>query len=484
MPESAGPMNPTPAWLDGVARRARRLRDRLGPRWVVAVSGGGDSVALLRALHGAAAGAGLDLSVAHLDHGTRGDAAAEDARFVAGLAADLGLPADLGRWGPTRRGHFEADARRARYAWLVEVARGRGASVVAAGHTRDDQAETVLHRILRGTGPRGLAGIPGLRRLDEGVTLARPLLDVGRDGLRAYLVGLGQGWSEDASNLDRARSRARLRHDLLPALAREFNPAVAEALARLGGLTRAAVAAMDAYVEAIARGAARPADGGRRALDRSALVGLSPYLRAEVLRSVWRAAGWPESAMDARRWRRLAALVARGEGRSDVGAGVGLELTAGLVVLSRPVGAGIVIGTEPTPDPVPLPIPGSAGWRGGRVVATLGGDPPGAAVAVADRLDLDRIALPLVVDAPRPGDRFDPLGLDGRTMPLADFLRGRKVPRADRPRVPLVRDAIGIVWVVGHRLGHRARLTEGTRAVVGLGWIEGESSADDADERR
>src|SRR5947209_20402966 len=115
-----------PSWLERVERRLARWRDGgHGTAWVVAVSGGSDSVGLIRALHALAPGLGLRLSLAHLDHGARGEAARADAAFVADLADALGLPFDLGHWRPGRPGHFEADARRARYAWLAEVARDR-----------------------------------------------------------------------------------------------------------------------------------------------------------------------------------------------------------------------------------------------------------------------------------------------------------------------------------------------------------------------
>ena len=136
---------------------------------------------LLRVLCQVAEPLGLTLSVAHLDHGVRGEAARADAAFVAELAESLGLPLDLGQWQPGRAGHFESDARRARYDWLAQVARARGAGVVAVGHTRDDQAETILHRILRGTGPRGLVGHPGAAnpgdrtQTDAGPAVARSL---------------------------------------------------------------------------------------------------------------------------------------------------------------------------------------------------------------------------------------------------------------------------------------------------------------------
>ena len=174
--------------------------------------------------------------MAHLDHGVRGEASRADAEFVAELAWTLGLPFDLGQWRPTRAKHFEADARRARYAWLTEIARSRQATTVAVGHNRDDQAETILHRIVRGTGPSGLAGIPASRRLTEDppISLIRPLLTASREQVRGYLAGLGQPYREDRSNTDLAQTRARIRHDLLPKLASEYNPKVAETLVRLG----------------------------------------------------------------------------------------------------------------------------------------------------------------------------------------------------------------------------------------------------------
>ena len=224
--------------------RSAVLRAR-GGGVVVAVSGGGDSVGLLRLLNELRDACFLRLSVAHLDHGTRGDAGRADAAFVAELAGSLGLMFDPGHWSPSREGHFEADARAARYAWLVEVAKRRDAAFVAVGHTRDDQAETILHRILRGTGPKGLSGMPRKRALGDGVSLIRPLLDVSRDEVaRFYLAAIGQPFREDATNADLGRTRSRIRHDLLPKLAAEYNPKVAEA-----------------------QGASRPADEGVAGLE-------------------------------------------------------------------------------------------------------------------------------------------------------------------------------------------------------------------------
>ncbi len=254
--------------------------------WVVAVSGGGDSVGLLRVLHQLAPSAGLRLSVAHLDHGVRGEAARADAAFVAELAASLGLPFDLGHWEPSRPGHFESDARRARYDWLAEIARSREAGVVAVGHTRDDQAETILHRILRGTGPRGLAGIPARRPLvaEPKIQLARPLLEVSRQEIRDYLQGLGQPCREDASNADLTRTRARIRHDLLPRLAAEYNPKVADAIVRLGKLAEASRRAIEGDVRELAASVVITRNSECLVLKPPVLRSFPAFLRAEVLR--------------------------------------------------------------------------------------------------------------------------------------------------------------------------------------------------------
>jgi tRNA(Ile)-lysidine synthase len=462
-------MDRPPAWLGRVGRvLTRRCGGGPGDVWVVAVSGGSDSVGLLRALHALAPGPGLRLSVAHLDHGARGEAARGDAAFVADLAAALGLPFDLGRWRPGRAGHFEADARRARYAWLIEVARARGASAVAVGHTRDDQAETILHRIVRGTGLRGLAGIPLRRPLAEGLSLVRPILDVTRDEVRDYLATLGQPYRDDASNADTRRTRARIRHDLLPRLAREYNPRVADALVRLGALAGAADLGLEESLIALEREATRGgcagADPDCVVLDRRVLRRSSRFLRAELLRRVWRGAGWPEAGMDARRWRRLAALAKGSRVRASVGGGIEVTTDPSTMVLRR---VGVPAG--PTPGAaVPLDLPGVVPWGSGRVVATLDADAPHD-----ETIDLDQLHAPVWVRAPVAGDRFEPLGMGGRSTPLNDFFRGRHVPRDRRAGVPLVCDTLGIVWVVGHRIAHRVRRTDATRRTLGLRFVPG-----------
>jgi tRNA(Ile)-lysidine synthase len=455
-----------PSWLASVERIITRWRagaGGLGASWVVAVSGGSDSVGLLRVLHTLAPRLGLSLSVAHLDHRVRGDAARADAAFVAELAATLGLPFDLGHWQPDRPGHFEADARRARYAWLAEVAGARGANGIAVGHTRDDQAETILHRIVRGTGLRGLAGIPPRRRLAEGLTLVRPLLNVSREEIRAYLRALGQSYREDTSNADVSRTRARIRHDLLPRLAQEYNPRVVEALVRLGALAGVAGRQLDASLSELERAVLVSANSKQVILKGPVFRRAPEWLHAEVLRRFWRRAGWPEAGMNAARWQQMARLAREEGSRASVGGGVELATDSLFVVLVR-----VRVEAPAAPvaaTPLSLPVPGDVEvpWAGVRIIATLD-----SAAPRDETLDLDALVLPLLVRAPVAGDRFEPLGMGGQSTPLNDFFRSRRVRRAQRASVPLVCDQRGIVWVVGHRIAHRVRRTDATRRTLDL----------------
>ncbi len=463
------------SWVERVGKSLGRWR---GQGIVVAVSGGSDSVGLLRLLRDRAEELELRLSVAHLDHGVRGEAARADARFVAGLAHALDLPIDLGEWSPSRSGHFESDARRARYDWLARVALDRGAALVAVGHTRDDQAETILQRVIRGTGLRGLAGMPSRRLLAEGVTLIRPLLTVSRHEVRAYLDAMGQSWHVDASNADLSRTRARIRHDLLPKLADEYNPKVADALIRLGWLAGTEYQALGRWLSRLARRASRSGPDGSLLFLARWLRPLPPTLRAELFRMAWRSAGWPEGLMGINRWLRASSLIDRDRGRLDLGGGIVAVREGRWLRIVRPVPT--AKPPSATPEPASLPLPGTVDWPGGRIVATLDLEED-----CDETIDLDRLAPwassesgpSLRVRAPVHGDRFQPLGMHGRGMALNDFFRGRRVAWPDRPNVPLVCDRLGIVWVVGHRIADRVRLTGPTQRRLALRWEPDPSGA-------
>ena len=231
-----------------------------GERLVVAVSGGPDSTALLSVLQALREELRLDLHVAHLNHGLR-PGAAGDAAAVARMAEAMGYPyhgatEDVTAAATRERRSLEDAGREARYRFLAGVAQEIEAQVIATGHTRDDQAETVLMRLLRGSGPRGLAGIPPVRRHD-GLRVIRPLIDTSRDEIAAYLARQRLDARDDASNRDPAILRNRVRLVLLPIL-EGYNPDVRRALARLAEVTRDDADALDALsapqVNAVLRG--------------------------------------------------------------------------------------------------------------------------------------------------------------------------------------------------------------------------------------
>jgi tRNA(Ile)-lysidine synthase len=314
-----------------IVRRVREFlaahRPPPGPI-VVAVSGGPDSVALLRALCEVRPGG---IAVAHLNHGLRGPDSDSDAAFVEGLVrrlTDDGQP--IVSTNVVRREvateaageNMEAAARRIRYEWLASAARDIGAGWVVTGHTADDQAETVLFQLLRGTGLDGLAGIAPRRSLADGVELVRPILNVTRSEVLAHLQQLGQDYRQDATNADTTRTRSRIRHDLLPLLAKNFNPRVVDVLGRL------AVQAADwrrdqaAVVEELLQTAERPRAGELLVFDSSMLAAAPRRRRRTLWRLVWTREGWSRLGMGFREWDRLAALCRGGPTAIDLPGGL------------------------------------------------------------------------------------------------------------------------------------------------------------------
>lgn len=274
-----------------------------GARLLVAVSGGVDSTVLLDALHGLQARCpGLRLAVGHVHHGLRGEAADGDAAAVEAAARARGLPFGCARVDPRRRvaealssrsrPTLQEAARRLRYEALWPMARQLLAAgpgnpddppLVATAHTASDQAETVLLRLLRGCGPSGLSGIPP-RSADGRVV--RPLLSVDRATVEAYARARGLAWRDDASNGDRHYARNRLRHDWLPALAREFNPQLLNTLAHLAESHRRDADWIDALVAAEASRRFRPEPPGL-AVEASGWAELAPALAWRLLRRAW-----------------------------------------------------------------------------------------------------------------------------------------------------------------------------------------------------
>lgn len=281
-------------------------------RLFVAVSGGADSVALLVAAHQL----GLNPTAVHLNHGLRGDESEADEGFVRELADRLGIECVAERI-EVSGGNLEAAARAERYTALARIAAGGQA---LTGHTADDQAETVLHRLIRGSGLGGLAGIQPRLRLGDAI-VGRPWLRVRRQALREFLSERGVGWREDSSNRDPRFTRNRVRAELLPLLS-TFNPRIVEQLGRLAEQARdyrrherRRVRADLDRVELPRAGVLCVFHVGRLAtLSRDRLRSLWPYL--------WRREGWPAVALGFRDWDRLAGLCVGESSAVDVAGGV------------------------------------------------------------------------------------------------------------------------------------------------------------------
>jgi len=280
---------------------------------LLAVSGGADSVAMLRAMV-AISREPKRLAVAHLNHGLRGRESDVDERFVRDLCEGLSIRCETARAAVDRlaanRGDgLEEAAREARYVFLRETAERLGTRYVVTAHTADDQAETILHRIIRGSGVGGLRGIPRTRLLSPAVTLIRPMLGLRRRELVAYLSDLDQSFRTDPSNRDTQFTRNRIRHDLLPQLAEQYNPNVVDALLRLGVLSGEVQSFVDTHVAELSEACVTFADPTQVRIDTRPLRDLPPYIIRELLISVWREQSWPMQSMGQAQWELLSEMV-------------------------------------------------------------------------------------------------------------------------------------------------------------------------------
>jgi tRNA(Ile)-lysidine synthase len=452
--------------LEAVRRTIRRhdlaARDT---RVVIALSGGGDSVALAHVLRELDGSGELSVAgIAHFNHQLR-DAADRDEAFCQALAAEHGWPFLAGREDVRARAagehrSIEDAARTARHEFFARARAHFSADVVAVGHTRDDQAETFLLRLLRGAGPRGLSAMH-----PRSGDVIRPLLDCRRAELRAWLETLGLAYLNDETNADVAIPRNRVRAELLPLLEARFNPSIVDALASQAELAR---------------------DDWNWMLDEVRSKKLEARSTAELLAApralrrlaLWRAmteAAGGRTVSLAHVEAVLELLESPSLGGSIDAPGHVVERVGDRVVLR----SGRSDGAHPEPDPFryPLSIPGEvtlpehglvvsahrAGVPGAQALGVVGAMPRNRATAV---IAADGWAAPLAVRNRRPGDRFRPFGLNGQKK-LQDFLVDRKVARADRDRVPLVVDENDrILWVAGHEIDEAFRVTEASRAVI------------------
>jgi tRNA(Ile)-lysidine synthase len=277
-------------------------------------------VALARALRELQPALGLEpLIVAHLNHQLRAEESDTDESFVADLVEALrefgpgsvrlaSHSVDVRSQARQANDNLEKVAREARYGWLGQIARQQGARWIATGHTANDQAETILHRLLRGSGLKGLRGIAENRPLTHGLRVIRPMLEVARSEVMKYLQALGQDFRQDSSNFDRRLTRNRIRHELLPYLERGYSGNIVAVLCRLAKQAEARYARVKGNAEILLASAERPRAGEMLVFDRHQLSQAPRALVREAFRLVWEREGWPLARMGFQEWDRLAAV--------------------------------------------------------------------------------------------------------------------------------------------------------------------------------
>jgi tRNA(Ile)-lysidine synthase len=459
-----------------------------GGRVLVALSGGPDSVALtllLRELE--QLGSFTVAGVAHLNHWVRADADADEA-FCRNLAAQLGIEfrserVDVPALAKAEGRSLEDAGRRARYAFFERVRAELRADLIATGHTRNDQAETFLLRLIRGAGPRGLGGIYPV----TGVVI-RPLIDVRREGVLEWLASRNQPYCGDVTNADVGIPRNRVRHELLPLLERRFSPGIVEVLAREADIARAD----HDYLEKLAIESANlivlrnsggertplsslpsPADIVAVELDAAGVAAL-PHAVAARLARLALAVLAPDRFVSSEHVEAVVSL-ASGEGVSVSLPGQQASRRGPVVVLEPALARSGARPFRPFENSfaVSLSIPGevvlaSQGWAISAHLETgrqLGLSPgPGALSA---EVQAGTLAGPLGVRSRRPGDWLRPAGLGGRRKKLQDLLVDRRIPRETRDFLPLVVDGQGrIVWVVGLAVAEDFRVTEPSQGVI------------------
>lgn len=437
-----------------------------GAKVIVAVSGGPDSMALLSALCQLRSSYDLTLIVAHVNHQLRGEEAYRDAAFVEQQAVRLGLSfhetrVDVKAFQHTSGLSPQHAARQLRYGFFLSLQQALGATYIALGHTADDQAETLLVRLLRGGGPAALAGIPAVR-----LPFIRPLIATYRRTILDYLQAESIPWVYDSSNAHRAYLRNRVRLDLLPIL-QQYNPQVSRRLNALADMLRADNDALERQTDVLAEQAVQWGAAKRMMLQ------LRPYRVAPV-------------AIQRRLLRRLIDMFLTTPAMANFQHIEGLRqfIVEGAVGKRCSLPGGLLaehhqeslLLWSPRKLPAPsltliFPVPGQVDLPALelRLVADVI-DRNGSHLEMGPEwvyTDLERLRLPLKVRFPQPGDRFYPLGAPGRKK-LQDFFIDSKIPRAERSLIPLLVSGTDIVWVVGRRIAEPFKVRLETRRILRL----------------
>lgn len=433
---------------------------------LVGLSGGPDSVALLRLLLGESAAASLSLTAAHVNYGLRGKDSQEDEQFCRELCDELGVQLDvLPVEMDSRRGNLQQEARDIRLDYFHEVCRERRCDYIALGHNRDDNVETIVMNLARGSGTFGLGGMNRV-----GGRIIRPLLDCSREEINDYLRSNDFEFRVDKTNLGGKYLRNRVRNELLPLMRRVFDDSVDRSIHRAGAIFIEHESFLRELGDAKLDNISSRTAFGKIVLDLTHFRQYHPLIKRVLIALCFERVSGSLTGLDYAAVERVLTAIERGAGKADLKYDVVAEVIGDRLYF---------FGSCPEVQSVDVEVPGDTSLTVHGLTLTseiLTGTKPSKQELVQGEssrvyLDADRLPTELMVRSWRRGDRFTPLGMNG-SKTLADFFTDRKIDRPLREEIPILvgrgSDEDGIIWVIGHEIADSYKLREETKRIVKL----------------
>jgi tRNA(Ile)-lysidine synthase len=458
--------------MDPIKNTVRKVKETIsryqmldsGDLCIVCVSGGPDSVCLLHILHELKEALEIGLVVAHYDHGLREKEDEVETQFVRRLASAMGLSFETEKASPLPlegTSSMEERARNARYAFFEKLKSKLAAKKIAVGHNLNDQAETVLMRLLRGSGPSGLAGIPPTR--DN--TIIRPLIEIKRDEIESYLKARDLSYVIDSSNLQTDYLRNKIRLELLPQLL-EYQPRLIDHFGQLAHILRGENKFLEDHAEDwVVREADQKPDGDI-VIPVHSFIELSEPVRNRVTRHVLKKIGKNLRRID-RGHIESVTMLAKGTNPQGI-----LNLPRGITVKRVYDQLAFTAGDKEKPEEFHYHLDGVGTFfleEIGRSITLLEMQRE-ACLNLQNQewtayLDADRLKYPLILRNFRPGDRFVPLGMAGHKK-IKDFFIDLKIPSEMRALIPILVSQDTPIWVCGHRIDDRFKVTSETKRIL------------------
>jgi tRNA(Ile)-lysidine synthase len=454
-------------------------------RILLGISGGPDSVSLLSLIFNInrTSNSNFELSIAHLNHLIRGNESEQDEQFVRSLAKRFDLPIvverkNIKKIAQKRKLSLEEAARNERYKFLEGAAKKVGANVIAVGHTADDNAETILHRIIRGAGILGINGMRPKRRLNplSIVSLVRPLLFSWREDIIVYLKEMNLTYRSDSTNLEKDKFRNRIRMELIPLLEKDYNTGVKESLIRLGEVATQNYDFLKSQGESLFKKLLLNGEGTRKTikevtLDIPRLKKAPTILQQIIIREAMVRLGISLRKFGYKRYKDILDMIQSEKTNKSVKDYLNVSINDDKL---RLFSEGHHAQEKPVLKEVELQVPGETtlGGAGYKIKLEIHAIKNGFLEKFKqnktkhdEAVDFDEIRMPLTVRTRRNGDRFWPLGSPG-IKKLKDFFINNKISRMERNTIPIVTMDDQPIWVVGYRLDNRIKITERTKKML------------------